>query len=96
MKNIRNLGMMGVLCAVAVYLFTPPQQVAAQPGGTSGTPPIGRIVEVTLVAWPSEVGAPLKVMGNLLSMTGDWIVVKEGSYEHWMPKEKVMDMKASR
>jgi hypothetical protein len=97
MKTLGRVGMVA-MAALGIYLLLPAQEAAAQPGAgqAAGTPPIGRVVEVTLVAWPVGTGTPMKITGNLLSMTGDWIVVKEGSFENWMPKEKVLNMKASR
>lgn len=91
--------MLGLVTAGVVYWMMPMQQAAAQAGGSSapGTPPIGLLVDVTLVAWPlSTQRAEDAVKGTLLSMTGEWIVVKSGSYENWIPKEKVLCMKASR
>ena len=62
----------------------------------AGTPPVGRLVDISLVAWPLSTATAGRVSGTLLSMTGDWVVVKEGTFEHWIPKEKIMNMKASR
>jgi hypothetical protein len=33
---------------------------------------------------------------TLLAMTDQWIVVKDGSDENWLPRDKVMGMKASK
>jgi hypothetical protein len=87
-----------LITAVVVYFGMPSDQAAAQPSESqaAGTPPIGRLVEVTLVAWPISSQPAAKVTGNLLAMMDDWIIVKEGSYEHWVPKEKILDMKVSR
>ena len=84
--------------AAVVYFALPQHQAEAQTGATqaAGTPPIGRLVDISLVAWPLSTGTAERVTGTLLSMTGDWVVVKDGSFEHWIPKEKVMNMKASR
>jgi len=37
-----------------------------------------------------------KVEGTLIAMTDQWIIVKGGSDESWVPREKVMLMKASK
>ena len=88
----------GLLVAGVVCFALPLERAAAQTGTlpAAGTPPIGRLVDITLVAWPLSTNAAGRVTGTLLSMTGEWVVVKDGSFEHWIPKEKVLDMKASR
>lgn len=98
MKTKWMIAMTGLVTAGVVYFCVPVQRAEAQAGPVqaAGTPPIGRVVDVTLVAWPLTTQMAGRVTGNLLSMTGDWIVVKEGSFEHWIPKEKVLSMKASR
>ena len=89
----------GLAAAAGVYFAIPQPQAEAQTGvapQAAGTPPVGRLVDITLVAWPLSTATAGRVSGTLLSMTGDWVVVKEGTFEHWIPKEKIMDMKASR
>jgi hypothetical protein len=61
-----------------------------------GSPPLGRRVEIQMVAWPLTTAISNKVEGTLLAMTDQWIIVKEGSDESWVPREKVMLMKASK
>lgn len=61
-----------------------------------GTPPIGRLVDIRLVAWPLATAEAGRITGTLIAMTDQWLIVKDGTFEHWVPKEKVMDMKASR
>jgi len=68
----------------------------AQTPQAAGTPPVGRIVELTLVAWPASTAPAAKVNGKLLAMTDQWIIVADGTYEVWVPKDKVMTMRASR
>lgn len=89
----------GLVAAAVVYFALPQQRAVAQTGvapQAAGTPPVGRLVDISLVAWPLSTATAGRVAGTLLSMTGDWVVVKEGTFEHWIPKEKIMDMKASR
>lgn len=88
----------GLVAAAVVYFAIPQQQAVAQTGAAqaAGTPPVGRLVDITLIAWPLSTGTAGRVAGTLLSMTGDWVVVKDGTFEHWIPKEKIMNMKASR
>jgi hypothetical protein len=95
----KTLAMMaGLVTAGVIYFCIPASQMQAQPSAVqaAGTPPIGRLVDIELVAWPLTTERAGIVKGTLLSMTGDWIVVKDGTYEHWLPKEKVLNMKASR
>ena len=61
-----------------------------------GTPPLGRQVEIHMVAWPLSTAVANKVEGTLIAMTDQWIIVKQGSDESWVPREKVMLMKASK
>jgi hypothetical protein len=58
--------------------------------------PVGRLVEVQLVAWPLSTAPAGLIRGTLVAMTTGWLVIKEGSYEHWVPMEKVMSMRVSR
>jgi hypothetical protein len=60
------------------------------------TPPLGRQVEIHMVAWPLSTAVANKVEGTLVAMTDQWIIVKEGSDESWVPREKVLLMKASK
>jgi len=62
----------------------------------AGTPPVGRQVTVQMVIWPFSTGVVAKVEGTLVAMTDQWIVVKDGSDENWLPRDKVMGMKASK
>lgn len=88
----------GVAVAVVVYFVVPQQSSQAQTGAPQipGSSPVGLQVNVTLVAWPLSTAEAGRVNGTLLSMTGEWLVVKDGSVEHWIPREKLLTMKASR
>ena len=57
---------------------------------------MGRLVDVQLVAWPLSTAPAGLIRGTLVAMTTGWLVIKEGSYEHWVPMEKVMSMRVSR
>jgi hypothetical protein len=67
----------------------------AQTSGTvpAGTPPVGRQVVVKMTM-PTVMEASSKIEGTLVAMTDLWIVVKDGSDENWLPRDKVMYMKA--
>ena len=89
------IALAGVLCTG--FLINSDKVAAAPvPSPGAGTPPIGKVVDVTLVAWPLSTQVTEKINGTLISMQSDWIIVAEGSYEHWIPTAKVMEMKASR
>jgi hypothetical protein len=97
MKNTPML-ILGLASAVALVIAFPSQQATAQTrvAQAAGSPPIGKIVKIDLVAWPLTTQVAGEVKGTLLSMTSDWVVIQDGSYEHWVPKEKVLTMHASR
>jgi hypothetical protein len=69
---------------------------AAAPAATAAESPVGRLVDVQLVAWPLSTAPAGMLHGTLIAMTTGWLVIKEGSYEHWVPMEKVMSMRVSR
>jgi len=89
------IAVVGALCpGVLIHSDKADAAQVTTPG--AGTPPIGKVVDVTLVAWPLSTQTTEKVNGTLVSMQSDWIIVADGSYEHWIPAGKVMEMKASR
>jgi hypothetical protein len=69
---------------------------AAAPVAAAPATPLGRLVEIQLIAWPLSTTIVGKVNGTLIAMPTGWLVVAEGSYEHWIPSEKVMSMRVSR
>jgi uncharacterized membrane protein len=36
------------------------------------------------------------VEGTLVAMGGEWLVLKDGTYENWIPRDKVLFMRVSR
>lgn len=99
-----KLSMIAVASVVAaIALLATPDRAAAQAGRTAaapGTPPIGRLVEISLSPW-SYGQTPTakddrKVTGTLVAMTDRWVVVQEGTFENWVPMERVVVMRASR
>ena len=72
------------------------QAAAAAPVAAAPATPLGRLVEIQLIAWPLSTTIVGKVNGTLIAMPTGWLVVAEGSYEHWIPSEKVMSMRVSR
>jgi hypothetical protein len=97
MKKI-SVCMLSLAAVVAVsWSITGFRAEAQTPGSiAAGTPPLGRQVEIQMVAWPLSTAVANKVEGTLVAMTDQWIIVKEGSDESWVPREKVLLMKASK
>ena len=57
------------------------------------TPRVGRPVEIQLIAWPMATVEVAKIQGTLVAMADGWIILKSGSQETWLPREKVLTMK---
>ncbi|RYD65371.1 MAG: hypothetical protein EOP83_07515 [Verrucomicrobiaceae bacterium] len=36
------------------------------------------------------------VLGDFLTINTEWLVLKEGNYENWIPRDKVLSMRVSR
>jgi hypothetical protein len=92
------VSLMGILAAAVIGFGLISQRAEAQAGKptTQVESPIGRLVAVQLVAWPLSTGVAGSVNGTLVSMPTGWLVIKDGSFEYWVPIEKVMSMKVSR
>lgn len=92
------VSVLGILAAVVIGFGLISQKAEAQAPKPAAQvdSPVGRLVEIQLIAWPLSTGVVATIKGTLLSMPTGWLVVKEGSYEHWLPLEKVMSMKVSR
>ena len=97
MKKI-SICVMSLAAVVAVSWSLTGFRAEAQTSGTAtaGSPPLGRQVAVQMVIWPFSTGVVAKVEGTLVALTDQWVVVKEGTDENWLPREKVMYMKASK
>lgn len=91
MKTKMRMIVMGLMMLSAMPCA--PAATAAQGAAES---PVGRLVDVQLVAWPLSSAPAGTLHGTLIAMTAGWVVIKEGSYEHWVPMEKVMSMRVSR
>lgn len=92
------IAVIGLASAATVYFALPQHYATAHPGGATppGVPPVGRAVEVSVVAGNLSPITAGRVTGILVSLTGEWVVIGDGNSEHWIPTEKVMAMKASR
>ncbi|MEO5916005.1 MAG: hypothetical protein ABIS50_17350 [Luteolibacter sp.] len=85
----------GALC-VGFLMNTEKVAAAAAPGSDPGAPPIGKLVDVTVITWPLSTQPAFKINGTLIAMQPNWLVVNEGNYDHWIPTDKVMDIKAAK
>lgn len=36
------------------------------------------------------------LQGDFLPINTEWLVLKEGNYENWIPRDKVLSMRVSR
>ena len=92
-----TLCVLSVATVMAVtWSFSEFRAEAQTPAPAAGMPPIGRSVDIQMVVWPFSTAVAGKVQGTLVAMTDQWIVVKQGSDENWLPRDKVMTMKVSK
>jgi hypothetical protein len=40
--------------------------------------------------------ADFTIQGKLIQLNPDWVVIKDGTYENWISRDKVMNIRASR
>ncbi len=91
-----TLCVLSVATVVAVaWSFSEFRAEAQTPLPTAGSP-IGRQVEIQMVVWPFSTVVVGKVQGTLSALSDQWIIVKNGSEENWLPRDKVMSMKVSK
>ena len=45
---------------------------------------------------PSGFLPDFTIQGKLIHVGSDWIVIKEGTYENWISRDKVVNIRASR
>jgi len=86
------------------------QQPTGKPAEKTISYPVGSRCVVTLnpeVAATKRYGATAsqseayevldnKVEGDFLTINTEWLVLKEGNYENWIPRDKVLSMRVSR
>jgi hypothetical protein len=100
-----------VVVAAAVPFFTQPsqaQQPAVNPAGKALAFPVGSRCVVTLdpeapatkrsggVNSDTYEVLENKLQGEFLAISSEWLVLKEGNYENWIPRDKVLSMRVSR
>lgn len=111
MKPILTLLAGVAAVAVAVSFVTQPsqaQQPTGNPAAKTVSYPVGCRCVVTLnpeVSATRRAGGANtdtyevldnKVQGDFLTINTEWIVLKEGNYENWIPRDKVLSMRVSR
>ena len=111
MKSILSLFAGAAAVAVAVSFFTQPseaQQPTGNPPEKTVSYPVGSRCVVTLNPEApatrrsgSTNSDTYEVVGNViqgdfLTINTEWIVLKEGNYENWIPRDKVLSMRVSR
>lgn len=112
MKTILPLLAGVVAIAAAVVLSFPSvqaQQAVAPAAGASPAGPVGLRCEVTLdpraygdakpaVEAMKKTGLTPEgtVEGVLVSMDDQWLILKDGTYENWIHRDKVLFMRVSR
>jgi hypothetical protein len=111
MKPILPLLAGAAVVAAAVPFFTQPsqaQQTAGNPGEKALSYPVGVRCVVTLnpeapatKRFGSTNSDTYEVIGNVIqgdfmAISSEWLVLKEGNYENWIPRDKVLSMRVSR
>lgn len=96
MKNQLIAITVATLAAITATTLVSNHAAAAAPVAAAPATPLGRLVEIQMIAWPLSTAIVGKVNGTLTAMPTGWLVVTDGSFEHWVPVEKVMSMRVSR
>jgi hypothetical protein len=101
----------GAALTVAAVSFSASDVRAQQavPPAPGVKPPLGQLCILTLDPRAERTGKlvdeSLKktnlthadtVEGTLLMLDADWLVLKDGTYENWIPRDKVLFMRVSR
>lgn len=47
-------------------------------------------------AAPSGIRPDFTIQGKLIHLGADWVVIKEGTYENWISRNKVVNIRTSR
>lgn len=111
MKTVLSLLAGAAVIAAAVSFPTSAvhAQQAVAPAAAAGAIPVGLRCIVTLDprATGNSIPAPAvqektgltaedTAEGILVAMGGEWLVLKDGTYENWIPRDKVLFMRVSR
>jgi hypothetical protein len=109
MKTLLSLLAGAALIGAAVSFSTPSVQAQQAVAPAEVKPPFGQLCIVTLDPRAERAVKPagdaLKktsltgddtVEGTLVLLDNEWLVLKDGTYENWIPRDKVLFMRASR
>jgi hypothetical protein len=109
MKTILPLVAGVVAIAAAVLLSFPPLRAQQPVAPAAGAPPVGLRCEVTLdpraygdaklgIEAMKKTGLTPEgtVEGVLVSMDDQWLILKDGTYENWIHRDKVLFIRVSR
>ncbi len=109
MKTLLSLLAGAALIGAAVSVSTPSVQAQQAVAPAEMKAPFGQLCIVTLDPRAERAVKPaaeaLKkssltgddtVEGTLVRLDEEWLVLKDGSYENWIPRDKVLFMRASR
>ncbi len=109
MKTLLSLFAGAALIGAAVSVSTPAVQAQQAVAPAEMKAPFGQLCIVTLDPRAERTVKPAAEALKKTSLTGDdtvegtlvrvdeeWLVLKDGSYENWIPRDKVLFMRASR
>ena len=109
MKTLLSLLAGAALIGAAVSVSTPSVQAQHAVVPAEMKAPFGQLCIVTLDPRAERTVKPAADALKKTSLTGDdtvegtlvrvdeeWLVLKDGSYENWIPRDKVLFMRASR
>ena len=101
------LALAGITAAVILI----PRQAEAQPAGAKTAPvesPVGLecVVSVEMQSWmdhptlpqslPSGYYPDYSLRGKIVELGPDWVVLKDGNFENWISRDKVLSIRVSR
>jgi hypothetical protein len=109
-SSIPLLAGAAAIIAVAISLLPGTTTAQAAPPAADAVPslPTGKRCEVTLdprVASKKRSGGPASdfwevrnqvIDGTVVALTSDWLVLKDGNFDHWIPREKILTLRISR
>ena len=109
MKTLLSLLAGAALIGAAVSFSTPPVQAQQAVAPAEVKTPLGQLCIVTLDPQAERTVKPVNdalkktsltsddtVEGTLILLNDEWLVLKDGTYENWIPRDKVLFLRASR
>jgi hypothetical protein len=105
-----KLLILAVSCVAAVAIFVP-RTAEAQPPSVKPVGPVESpvglecVVTVEIEAWmnttpnasqPGGFHPDYTVRGKVLELGREWVVLKDGNFENWISRDKIVSMRVSR